>query len=306
MNFVFWSILSIDFLILLLHYMRSIEIVIKDKPFSKIMKRNDPNRKEMEQKIPESILGQIIYAISSLIVGILLVAVSTSFVWLPITMWIMLGWQSALISFLLILALFSLLWILIYVKIIPGYVIKEGVIVKEAISVTFFVLISIFIKFGLPFPLHNLVEKVYQNLSNYNVTISIAISILTIGLVVTNIYLFINGLVYIVDKSKKQVKARTKIVDILTIFTFSSFISLFYIVDREWSFLDISNLTRYYETIDLFKNVLFAVLVPLVLSRFINHSDKTVINRPIVNNSQTPHLTTKNNDVEDSTKGESN
>jgi len=306
MNFVFWLILLIDFLILLLHYMRSIEIVRKDKPFSKIKKRNDQTRKEMDQKIPKSILGQIIYAILSLFVGILLVAFSTSFVWLPIIMWILFGWQSAFISFLLILALFSLLWILICVKLIPGYIIKEGVIVREAISVTFFVLISIFIKFGSPFPLHNLVEKVYQNLSNYKVSISIAISILTIGLVFTNIYLFLNGLSYIVDKSKKQVKARTKIVDILTIFTFSSFISLFYIIDREWSFLDISNLTRYYETIDLFKNVLFAVLVPLVLSLFIDHSDKTVIKRSIVNNFQTPHLTTKSNDMEDSTKDESN
>jgi hypothetical protein len=44
---------------------------------------------------------------------------------------------------------------------------------------------------------------------------------------ITNVYLFINGLAFLVDKSKKVVKTHTKIIDILTIFTISSFFGLF-------------------------------------------------------------------------------
>jgi hypothetical protein len=115
--------------------------------------------------------------------------------------------------------------------------------------------------------------------------------VLIIGLLITNVYLFVNGLYYIVDKSKNIVKARTKIVDILTIFTISSFFALFFIIDREWSFLNVDNSLRFYETVDLFKNILFAVLVPLIISKVITR--KSDFNKCCVDNSNEKN---KNND----------
>lgn len=274
MNFVFWFILSIDFLIMIMHYLYSIEMIKKNKLFSKMKERNDKVSKDMEDKIPSSVLGKVIYGVLTLIAVILLIAFSTSIIWLPITMWIIFNWQSGLIAFMLISAIFSLLLIFIYVKLVPGYVLKEGAIVKEAIYVSFFILLSIFVKYGSPFPLDQMVEIVYTQSSVFNSTLSVLVPVLIIGLMITNIYLFINGLAYIVDKSKKIVKARTKIIDILTIFTFSSFFALFYVVDRDWSFLNILNSTKHYETIDIFKNLLVAVLVPLILSRFISTNSK--------------------------------
>lgn len=274
MNFVFWFILSIDFLIMIMHCLYSIEVIKRNKLFLKMKERNDKVSKDMEDKIPSSVLGKVIYGVLTLIVVILLIAFSTSIIWLPITMWIYFGWQSGLIAFMLISAILSLLLIFIYVKLIPGYVLKEGAIVKEVIYVSFFILLSIFVKYGSPFPLDQLVEIVYTQSSVINSTLSVIVPVLIIGLMTTNIYLFINGLAYITDKSKKIVKARTKIIDILTIFTFSSFFALFYVVDRDWSFLTILNSTRHYETIDIFKNLLVAVLVPLILSRFISTNSK--------------------------------
>jgi len=236
--------------------------------------RNDKVSKDMEDKIPSSVLGKVIYGVLTLIVVILLIVFSTSIIWLPITMWIYFSWQSGLIAFMLISSILSLLLIFIYVKLVPGYVLKEGAIVKEAIYVSFFILLSIFVKYGSPFPLDQMVEIVYTQSSVFNSTLSVLVPVLIIGLITTNIYLFINGFAYICDKSKKIVKARTKIIDILTIFTFSSFFALFYVVDRDWSFLTILNSTRHYETIDIFKNLLVAVLVPLILSRFISTNSK--------------------------------
>lgn len=274
MNFVFWFILSIDFLIMIMHYLYSIEMVKKNKLFSKIKERNDKVSKDMEEKIPSSVLGKVIYGVLTLIVVVFFIAFLTSIIWLPIIMWIFFNWQSGLIAFMLISAILSLLLIFIYVKLVPGYVLKEGAIVKEAIYVSFFVLLSIFIKYGSPFPLDQMVEIVYTQSSVFNSTLSVLVPVLIIGLMLTNIYLFINGLAYIVDKSKKIVKARTKIIDILTIFTFSSFFALFYVVDRDWSYLNLLNTARHYETIDVFKNLLVAVLVPLILSRFISANSK--------------------------------
>lgn len=274
MNFVFWFIMSIDFMIMILHYLYSFEMLKINKLFSKMRERNEKVSKDMEDKVPSSVLGKVIYGVLTIIVVILMIAFLTSIVWLPITMWFLFDWQSGLIAFMLISALLSLLLILIYVKLVPGYVLKEGAIVKEAIYVSFFVLMSIFVRFGSPFPLDQMVERVFTESSNFNSTLSVLIPVLIIGLLITNIYLFINGLAYIVDKSKKIVKARTKIIDILTIFTFSSFFALFYVVDRDWSYLNILNSTRHYETIDIFKNLLVAVLVPLILSRFISTNSK--------------------------------
>jgi len=249
-------------------------MVKKNKLFSKIKERNDKVSKDMEDKIPSSVLGKVIYGVLTLIVVVFFIAFLTSIIWLPIIMWIFFNWQSGLIAFMLISAILSLLLIFIYVKLVPGYVLKEGAIVKEAIYVSFFVLLSIFIKYGSPFPLDQMVEIVYTQSSVFNSTLSVLVPVLIIGLMLTNIYLFINGLAYIVDKSKKIVKARTKIIDILTIFTFSSFFALFYVVDRDWSYLNLLNTTRHYETIDVFKNFLVAVLVPLILSRFISANSK--------------------------------
>lgn len=278
MNFVFWFILSIDFLIMLLHYLYSFEMLKKHKPFAKMKEKNEKLSSDMEEKITSNVLGKFIFVALTMISIVLLIAFLTSIIWLPITMWILFDWQSGVISFMLISALFSLFLIFIYVKLVPGYVLKEGAIVKEAIYVSFFILLSIYIRFGSPFPLDYLVESVYLESSSFNSTLSILVPVLIIGLLITNIYLFINGFAYIMDKSSKIVRTRTKILDILTIFTFSSFFGLFFVVDREWPFLNIANSTRYFQTMDMFKSLLVAVLVPLILSRFINRSSEKTIN----------------------------
>lgn len=234
--------------------------------------------KETYTKMPTGILGKIIYFILTFIVIIFLLLFLTSFVWIPILMFFLFDWQSAVIALLLILAVLSFLIIFIDHKLAPKHAAKEGAIVKEAIYIAFSILLSIFIRFGNPFPLSQLVENVYLNSSLFNSSITILVPVLVIGLLITNVYLFINGLVYLVDKSKKVIKTRTKIIDILTIFTISSFFSLFFIVDRNWAFIDSFNVTRFFETIDLFKNILVAVLVPLILSRFIISNSNEKIN----------------------------
>lgn len=278
MNVVFWFILSIDFLIMILHYIYSFDVLKKNKLFSKVIGKNQKDTKETDTKMPTGILGKIIYFILAFIVIIFLLLFLTSFVWTPILMFFLFDWQSAVIALLLILAVLSFLIIFIDHKLAPKHVAKEGAIVKEAIYIAFSILLSIFIRFGNPFPLSQLVENVYLNSSLFNASITILVPVLVIGLLITNVYLFINGLAYLVDKSKKVIKTRTKIIDILTIFTISSFFSLFFIVDRNWAFIDSFNVTRFFETIDLFKNILVAVLVPLILSRFIISNSNENVN----------------------------
>lgn len=240
--------------------------------------KNQKDTKETDTKMPTGILGKIIYFILAFIVIIFLLLFLTSFVWIPILMFFLFDLQSAVIALLLILAILSFIIIIIDNKLAPKHVSKEGAIVKEAIYIAFSILLSIFIRFGNPFPLSQLVENVYLTSSLFNASLTILVPVLVIGLLITNVYLFINGLAYLVDKSKKVVKTRTKIIDILTIFTISSFFSLFFIVDRNWAFIDSFNVTRFFETIDLFKNILVAVLVPLILSRFIISNSNEKIN----------------------------
>jgi len=278
MNIIFLFILSIDFLIMILHYIYSFDVIKKNKLFSKMIGKNQKDTKETDTKMPTGILGKIIYFILAFIVIIFLLLFLTSFVWIPILMFFLFDLQSAVIALLLILAILSFIIIIIDNKLAPKHVSKEGAIVKEAIYIAFSILLSIFIRFGNPFPLSQLVENVYLTSSLFNASLTILVPVLVIGLLITNVYLFINGLAYLVDKSKKVVKTRTKIIDILTIFTISSFFSLFFIVDRNWAFMDSFNVTRFFETIDLFKNILVAVLVPLILSRFIISNSNEKIN----------------------------
>lgn len=278
MNIIFLFILSIDFLIMILHYIYSFDVIKKNKLFSKVIGKNQKDTKETDIKMPTGILGKIIYFILAFIVIIFFLLFLTSFVWIPILMFFLFDWQSAVIALLLILSVLSFLIIFIDHKLAPKHVAKEGAIVKEAIYIAFSILLSIFIRFGNPFPLSQLVENVYLNSSLFNASITILVPVLVIGLLITNVYLFINGLAYLVDNSKKVIKTRTKIIDILTIFTISSFFSLFFIVDRNWAFIDSFNVTRFFETIDLFKNILVSVLVPLILSRFIISNSNEKIN----------------------------
>lgn len=277
MNIVFWIIMSIDLLILIFHYAVSIEAFTKNKMLSKIKEEGKKNNDKSKESIPKEKLGKAVYIVLSIIALIIVLALVSSIIWIPLTMFFVFNWRIALISFMLILALLSYLMILIYNKYVPEFVIKEGAIIKESIYITFFILISIFLMYGSLFPLEQTIEKIFLQSTNFTFTLSILIPVLIVGLLITNVYLFVNGLYYMVDKSKKVVKARTKIFDILTIFTISSFFALFFIIDREWSFLNLDNSLRFYETVDLFKNILVAVLVPLILSKFLktkNISDK--------------------------------
>lgn len=278
MNIVFWIIMSIDLLILILHYAVSIETFTKNNMLSKIKEEGKKNNDKSKESIPKEKLGKAVYIVLSIIALIIMFALVSSIIWVPLTMLFVFNWRIALISFMLILALLSYLMILIYNKYVPEFVIKEGAIIKESIYITFFILISIFLMYGSLFPLEQTIEKIFLQSTNFAFTLSILMPVLIIGLLITNVYLFVNGLYYIVDKSKKVVKARTKIVDILTIFTISSFFALFFIIDREWSFLNVENSLRFYETVDLFKNVLVAVLVPLILSRFFVKNNKKTKN----------------------------
>ncbi|MDD4063599.1 MAG: hypothetical protein PHQ79_04210 [Bacilli bacterium] len=291
MNIVFWIIMSIDLLILILHYAVSIEAFTKNKMLSKIKEESKKNNDKSKESIPKEKLGKSVYIVLTIIALIIVLALVSSIIWIPLTLLYILNWRIALISFMLILALLSYLMILIYNKYVPEFVIKEGAIIKESIYITFFILISIFLMYGPLFPLEQTIEKIFLQSTNFTFTLSILMPVLIIGLLITNVYLFVNGLYYIVDKSKNIVKARTKIVDILTIFTISSFFALFFIIDREWSFLNVDNSLRFYETVDLFKNILFAVLVPLIISKVITR--KSDFNKCCVDNSNEKN---KNND----------
>jgi len=275
--------MSIDLLILILHYAVSIEAFTKNKMLSKIKEESKKNNDKSKESIPKEKLGKSVYIVLTIIALIIVLALVSSIIWIPLTLLYILNWRIALISFMLILALLSYLMILIYNKYVPEFVIKEGAIIKESIYITFFILISIFLMYGPLFPLEQTIEKIFLQSTNFTFTLSILMPVLIIGLLITNVYLFVNGLYYIVDKSKNIVKARTKIVDILTIFTISSFFALFFIIDREWSFLNVDNSLRFYETVDLFKNILFAVLVPLIISKVITR--KSDFNKCCVDNS---------------------
>jgi len=283
--------MSIDLLILILHYAVSIEAFTKNKMLSKIKEESKKNNDKSKESIPKEKLGKSVYIVLTIIALIIVLALVSSIIWIPLTLLYILNWRIALISFMLILALLSYLMILIYNKYVPEFVIKEGAIIKESIYITFFILISIFLMYGPLFPLEQTIEKIFLQSTNFTFTLSILMPVLIIGLLITNVYLFVNGLYYIVDKSKNIVKARTKIVDILTIFTISSFFALFFIIDREWSFLNVDNSLRFYETVDLFKNILFAVLVPLIISKVITR--KSDFNKCCVDNSNEKN---KNND----------
>lgn len=290
MNYIFWLIVALDGIIIVLNHAVSIESAITNKPFSKLK-----NLKKIGDRdnIPTNTIGKVVLVLMTIIFSIVVLAVALSIIWVPIVINKIFGLRPALASFMMIFAMLSVLLIVIFNKFAKGHQNKEGAIIKEAISITFFVLMSIFVLYGPVFPLEHLIEMTFSASTNFSFTLTIFIPVLVVSLLITNVYLFINGLFYFVDKSKKVIKPRTKIIDILTIFTLSSFFALFFIVDRNWSFVTNENSARFYQTVDVFKNILVAVLVPLILSKFIRKDERNIEN-------------TSNNVIEsDKTLGES-
>lgn len=276
MEFTFWFIVVIDILIIVLSFLDSVESAIKNELIKKIFKLTNTNEKSDDNKQNVSLITKILGIVISVVIVVVIFALVTSIFWVPVLLFFINSLRIALVSLMLILAVWSFLLVIIYKIIIPNYLVKEGAITVQSIHIIFFILMSIYIYFGPFFPLTNIIETVYYSSLNFGFSASVFISILIVGLMITNAYLFINGLYYLIDKSKQINRVRTKIIDILTIFTFGAFFALFYTVDNDWPFLDDSNSARFYETIDLFKMILAAVLVPLILSRFANNKNNNL------------------------------
>ncbi len=277
MNYIFWLIIGLDGIIIILNHAVSIESVLINKQFKKVKSLKQIGDKN---NIPTNTIGKVVFVLMTIIFSVVVLAVSLSIIWVPIVINKIFGWRPALASFMMIFALLSVLLIIIFNKFAEGHQNKEGAIIKEAISITFFVLMSIFVLYGPIFPLEHLIEMIFSGSTNFSFTLTIFIPVLVISLLITNVYLFINSLFYFMDKSKKVIKPRTKIIDILAIFTLGSFFALFFIVDRNWSFVANDNSSRFYQTVDLFKNILVAVLVPLILSKFIRKDVSNIENTP--------------------------
>ncbi len=262
---LFWIIVGIDGLIFLVDNVKSIILFIKTKFYSKVVDSVQASFEKAEGTIPTDKSEKAAHGVLSWFFLVVSIVVITSIIWVPTVLFFKYGWRTMLISLMLFLTLLSLIIILIHNLIVPENIPKEGAIIKQTLYITFYILVSIAILFDPLFPLSNTINKIYTQSSSFSLTIFI--SIMIIGLLVTNVYLYVKGLIHLYYKNKNQLKAQIKRIDILIIFTAVSFISLFYIVDREWIFLNSGNSVRFYENIGLFKIGLGSVLAPSILSR---------------------------------------
>lgn len=267
MNIIVIIFTTINF-VYLLYYLNK---MIKQGNFKKIMK-NVNFKQNQGNKIIGNELNKIqsfIVAIITFIFGvvfvILLIALVTIVIWLPVVVGIIYTWRFGILIFLSIMILVSILWttLILYNK--EKIHDSQEAVVRETLMLLFWFQSGFLIYFLGEGNLMRMMEFIYSNAYFFNNTFTILFPIILLSSLILNLYLYIQDLrIKFIKNSIWIVKRK----DLILIFIISSFVGILYITEIDRSF--INDVEKFYKIQDIIMVFLTAILIPLVFNKINN------------------------------------
>lgn len=252
--------------------------MIKQGNFKKIMKnvnfKQEQGNKIIGKKLNkiQSFIVAIITLIFGVVITILLIALATIVIWLPVVMGIIYTWRFGILIFLSIMILVSILWttIILYNK--EKIHDSQEAVVRETLMLLFWFQSGFLIYFLGEGNLMRMMEFIYSNAYFFNNTFTILFPIIILSSLILNFYLYIQDLIIKFIKNSIWIVKRK---DLILIFIISSFVGLLYITEIDISF--INDVEKFYKTQDIIMVFLTAILIPLVFNKINNMGlNKTV------------------------------
>lgn len=260
--FAFNAIVSIYYLIKMIKQGTLKRFIkVSDDTFTK-SSRNEAMKKIHDLSVVPRIIVIVVLLIIFIPIFAVLIAIPTFFIWIPILVGVLKGWQLGILTFIGCSFIISVIWStfisLKREKIHDG----EAAVVREFIFLLFFIQLGVIAYFHQNMNVIHSMQFIYENITFFNNTFSILYPILFFGMIATNIYLVFH---FFRIKFKKNKEWKIRRTDVMLIFVASSFIGLLFISESDSSF--ITDIDAFNSTKDIVKVFLTAILIPLAFGK---------------------------------------
>lgn len=213
-----------------------------------------------------SIIPKIIVIVVLLIIFIpifvILMAILTFFIWIPIIVGLLNGWQLGILTFIGCSAVISIIWSMLISAKKDKIQDAEAAVVREFMFLLSFIQLGVISYFYQNMNVNNSMQFIYENVVYFKNTFSILYPILFFGMIATNLYLIFH---LFRIKFKKNNKWKIRRTDVMLIFVASSFIGLLFISENTLSF--ITDVESFNDSKDIIKVFLTAILIPLAFGK---------------------------------------
>lgn len=293
---IFFIIATINAFVYLYATMKDYSIIKKNQSFKRVFAQGMNLGKEIETTVkegktkPEKV-GKLI---GGGIAVLFLLVLSTIYLSIPLIIGFTKGFQEAIVAY------FSLV---ILIGLLRSYIEKKCGIPKNhrrtllrGILGLFHFQVIIIVLFGFFPNLENMILQTYQSTFIFKYTFTFLWPILFIALLVLNLYFYWVGLL-LNSKQNAKKEVRIKETTMLLIGVFSSFAGIIYLIESDYSFIDMASGSPFDRLLNLFIFLLSSILIPLMfnlLSEAKKHREDSV-SIPVV---EVPVITAPNDDIE--------
>ncbi len=249
---------------------------ISKKEFRTIFQRQNKVMENITEKTINEIekevnsVKRISLIIGTIIAIIVLFLFYTSIFTVPLYLWIRYDFNHALLGYVITNFFISIYIFKVKIEKIGIPNLNESQPIFLVISNLFRVLLLIVVYFGWTSNFQESMIKIYENFNYFNYIFVVLYPVLILGIVITNTYALINGLMLFRKDRPMKNEWRTKIKDILLIFVISSFVGLVYLSDNNLTFVSENDVIFINQNIDIVKVILTAIFIPLLFDRIVS------------------------------------
>jgi hypothetical protein len=259
----------INALVYLYVYAKELSLMKKKHLFKQAFQKGSNLGKDIETNINESATksqkaGKIIGTILALIIFLFFAFIH---VIIPLIVGFMVGLQEAIVSYFVIVIFIAIIGIL-RERNRPNYTINHKKNLLRALLIVFYFQVIIIVLFGFTPQLSIMIQQIYQSTFFLNNTFTFLMPTLFIGSLLMTLYFYWTGL-RIDSKLNIAKKIHIRITTMLLIFVVSSFAGIIYLIEADFSFIDMSNGSTFDRIFNTFIFLLSSILIPLMFNLII-------------------------------------
>lgn len=264
MNIIFIVLTGINALLYLYAFLIDLDHAIKNKTFQKAFKFGQNIVKKNEDDIDKNDgkTNKVTYQIGKIIAVVLVFVIYYwTVVYIPIYIGIKYSVESAIVTYLTILLITTLMKLFKYTK-NNNFNVNKMILISLLAIFRFQIIIIIL--FGFNFKFDSVIQSIYSSEFYLSNTITILMPILFFASIIMTIYLYWIG-VRVNSKINEDGKYRPQLSHSLIILVISSFTGLIYLFEMN---IDTLNNTAYGRLLNLFMVALGSILIPSLFSAF--------------------------------------
>lgn len=270
MYLTFMILTGINLLFYFYAFLKDLQMIIETKAFKKTFEAGKNIGKDIEKTYEEKkeTTSKGAYVTGVIIALILLFVAYGAIIYVPIWIGLRYGVNNAIATYLVFLLFTTSLRLYKY-GINPTYEPKKMIIMSLVGLFRFQVMTLIL--FGFNFTLDSIIETIYESNFFLNDTFTIIYPVLFFSSIIVTVYLFwvglrVNSKLYIDNKFKP------KLSHFILIVITSSFVGLIYLIESDFSFIDMSSGSSFDRVQNIFMILLASILIPILFHLFSNNN----------------------------------